>query len=57
MITRGEKADWLELMQAAKTDAALLEKIGRVCRANANPDFDADLYEFWRQWLAQQGAA
>ena len=57
VITRGEKADWLELMQAAKTDAALLEKIGRVCRANANPDFDADLYEFWRQWLAQPGAA
>ena len=57
VITRGEKADWLELMQAAKTDAALLEKIGRVCRANANPDFDADLHEFWRQWLAQQGAA
>ena len=57
VITRGEKADWLELMQAAKTDAALLEKIGRVCRANANPDFDAALYEFWRQWLAQQGAA
>lgn len=57
VITRGEKADWLELMEAAKTDAALLGKIQRLCLANANGDFDADLYEFWRQWLVQQGAA
>ena len=57
LITRGEKADWLELMEAAKNDAALLGKIQRVCLANAGADFDADLYEFWRQWLAQQGAA
>ena len=57
LITRGEKADWMELMEAAKNDAALLGKIQRVCLANAGADFDADLYEFWRQWLAQQGAA
>ena len=47
----------MELMEAAKNDAALLGKIQRVCLANAGADFDADLYEFWRQWLAQQGAA
>ena len=47
----------MELMEAAKNDAALLGKIERVCRANANADLDADTYEFWRQWLAQQGAA
>ncbi len=57
VITRGEKADWLELMEAAKTDSALLEKIDRVCHANAHGDFDADMYEFWRQWLVQQGSA
>ena len=57
VITRGEKADWLELMQAAQANEALREKIGRICRANASADFDADMYEFWRQWLAQQGAA
>ncbi len=57
VITRGEKADWLELMRVAQGDVALLGKIQRICQANADTDFDADLYEFWRQWLVQQGAA
>jgi hypothetical protein len=38
-------------MAAAQIDAVLLEKIERICRANANAEFDADLYEFWRQWV------
>ncbi len=49
VITRGEKAHWLDLMEAAKTDTTLLGKIERIFRANNNGDFDADLYEFWRQ--------
>lgn len=56
VITHGEKSDWLDLMRAAGSDLSLLEKIERVCLANAQADFDADFYEFWRQWVAAQRA-
>ena len=50
VIDRGEKEDWLALRQAALLDAALMERIRKVCQAHVADPY-AQRYHFWMNYV------
>ena len=49
VISRGGRADWEALRDAARADAGLLEKIRRVCAAHAD-DPRAQRHYLWSRY-------
>ena len=52
IIDRGLVPDWAELGQAVRADPIVLEKVLRVCRAQAR-DPTAQRYHFWQRYAEQ----
>ena len=50
VIDRGEKDDWLALRQAALLDAAVMERIRKVCLAHVADPY-AQRYHFWMNYV------
>lgn len=51
VIERGSAEDWLELREATRTRPELIAKIARVCEAQRNNPYSAELYAEWLTWL------
>lgn len=51
VIERGSAEDWRELREAARTRPELIAKIARVCEAQRNNPYSAELYVEWLTWL------
>lgn len=52
VIERGSAEDWRELREATGTRPELIAKIVRVCEAQRNNPYSAELYAEWLTWLA-----
>lgn len=49
-IERGNLEDWIELRDAAAGDAAVREKIEKICSARCNDPY-AQRYYLWRNYV------
>jgi hypothetical protein len=56
VIGRGKRHDWAELRSAALADRALMEKVLRVAKVQAEDPY-AQRYRFWRRYAEQHLAA
>lgn len=55
VIARGRRADWAALRQALLADAAIGEKVLRVC-ASRVCDPTAQRYHFWKGYVERRSA-
>ncbi|WP_201712569.1 hypothetical protein [Acidiphilium sp. C61] len=56
IISRGRWNDWSELRDAARADPKVLERITRVCIANAGDPY-AQRYFFWMNYAKEHRSA
>ncbi len=55
IIERGNRADWVELRESAKSDPVILHKIQRVCAVHAGDPY-AQRYHLWRTYADRRVA-
>lgn len=56
VIARGRWNDWADLRQAALFDAAIMDMIERVCRAQISDPY-AQRYHFWNNYVQEHKTA
>lgn len=52
IIERGSDGDWRELREATRTQPELIAKIAKVCEAQRENPYSAELYTEWMTWVA-----
>lgn len=55
IIERGDRADWVELREAAGSNPEILSKILRVCVAHSNDPY-AQRHHLWRRYADRRVA-